>query len=98
MQEYSSGFTSERLLHHEMKIVLTLKSEGKSDQETRQAVLEHNLFQYTRERTIISTLRLINKRIVLLDETLQKMFLTNGHSDRLAIILFTFLQIYRLPQ
>ncbi len=66
--------------------------------EIRQQVLAENLFQYRRKDTIVKALSLINKRLHVLDNTLQQMLLTQGHNDSLAILLYAFLQLYRLPR
>jgi DNA-dependent RNA polymerase auxiliary subunit epsilon len=44
MQEYSAGFTSERLVKNEMKLVIQLYLDGKTKEEIRDLVIDENLF------------------------------------------------------
>jgi len=98
LQQYSAAFTSEWLLQNEMRILLRLEQEGKSPIEIRNQVLEENLFQMKRQRTINTALQVINRRLRFLDPALRQMFLVNPRQDRLAILLYSFLESYRLPR
>lgn len=98
MQQYSAAFTSEWLLQNEMRIVLGLEQDGKSLIEIRKQVMAENLFQMKRQNTIITALKVINRRLRFLDPALRQMFLVNPRHDRLAILLYSFLKSYRLPR
>lgn len=98
MQQYSAAFTSEWLLQNEMRIFLRLEQEGKSPIEIRNQVLEENLFQMKRQGTIVTALKVINRRLRFLEPSLRQMFLINPRHDRLAILLYSFLKSYRLPR
>ncbi len=97
-QNYVASFTSERLLRHEMEVVLLLLANGMSWTEVRQDVLSRNLFQARRMSTAMTYLTLVKRRIVWLDERLRALFLEGARSDTLAILLYTFLASYRFPR
>ena len=54
---YSSALTREQFLFYEMRTTAKLLSEGKTDEEVIQQILEHNLFQFPTEKSIIKIAR-----------------------------------------
>lgn len=97
VKNYSSGFTSERLFKTEIKTVLSLRTQGLSDESIREKVIEENLFQKRSIRAINDTLAKIFRRLKGIDETLSDFFLNSSRFDEQAILLYGFLQTYRFP-
>ncbi|BAU29739.1 putative inner membrane protein DUF1819 [Aneurinibacillus soli] len=98
MQNDYSAFTSERVFRNEMRIVIPFLQQGLSKEEIRSHIVEQNLFHMRSQRAITKTLAMVQRRIACLDETLQQMFLHGSRNDSLAILLYAFLTVYRLPR
>lgn len=96
MQEYSAGFTSERIVKNEMKIVIEFYLQGKSKEEIRDTVIDENLFNARSVSSIKETLGKINRRITFLDEELMKFYVEDKSNDASAILLYTFLESFRI--
>lgn len=98
MQEYSAGFTSERLVKNEMKLVIQLYLDGKTKEEIRDLVIDVNLFSMRSINSIKETLGKINRRISFLDETMMKLYVSENNNDSSAILLYTFLTSFRISR
>ena len=98
MQEYSSGFTSERLVKNEMNLVIKLYLDGKTKQEIRDLVIDENLFNMRSINSIKETLGKINRRVSFLDETMMRLYINDSNNDRDAILLYTFLTSFRIAR
>ena len=98
MQEYSSGFTSERLVKNEMKLVIKLYLDGKTKQEIRDLIIDENLFNMRSINSIKETLGKINRRVSFLDETLMRLYINHSNNDSDAILLYTFLTSFRIAR
>ena len=98
MQEYSSGFTSERLVKNEMKLVIQLYLDGKTKEEIRDLVIDENLFNMRSIDSIKETLGKINRRISFLDETMMKLYVNGNNNDSSAILLYTFLTSFKIAR
>ncbi|WCK54747.1 DUF1819 family protein [Aneurinibacillus sp. Ricciae_BoGa-3] len=97
MENYSSGFTSERLFKTEMKMMLSLRLEGTSEDNIRKKIIEENLFQKRSMGAIQSTLAMVTRRLKVIDGTLANFFLHSSRFDEQAILLYSFLQTYQFP-
>lgn len=98
MQEYSAGFTSERIVKNEMKIVIQLYLEGKTKEEIRDLVVNDNLFNMRSINSIKETLGKINRRVKLLDDRLMNLYVEDNSNDSSAILLYTFLSSFRIAR
>lgn len=98
MQEYSAGFTSERIVKNEMKLVIQLYLNGKTKEEVTDLVIDENLFNMRSIDSIKETLGKINRRIGFLDETIMKLYVNGGKNDSSAILLYTFLTSFRIAR
>jgi hypothetical protein len=98
MQEYSAGFTSERLVKNEMKLVIQLYLDGKTKEEIRDLVIDENLFNMRSIASIKETLGKINRRINFLDDTMMKLYVNENNNDSSAILLYTFLTSFRIAR
>lgn len=96
MQKYSAGFTSERPVKDEMKLVVELYLQGKTKNEVRDIVIEQNLFNMRGIPAIKETLGKINRRVSFLDDSIRKIFIDNKNNDADAILLYTFLESFRI--
>lgn len=64
---YSAVLTGEPFLYFEMKQVAKLKSEGLSEEEIKQKVIQGNSFQYQTGKSVNKMLNAVIKRINSLD-------------------------------
>lgn len=96
MQKYSAGFTSERPVKNEMKLVIELYLQGKTKDEIKDIVIDENLFNMRGVPTIKETLGKINRRISFLDDKMKEIFIANKNNDANAILLYTFLSSFRI--
>lgn len=97
MKEYSAGFTSTGLFKQEIREVLYLRKKGLSKKEIVQEVIEDNMFQMRSEAGIRSRLKKVLQRISSFDETLIDAYLNGTRFEENALILYSYLNSYRLP-
>lgn len=98
MQEYSAGFTSERLVKNEMRLVTALYLKDKSKEEIRDLVIDENLFNMRSVDAIKETLGKINRRVGLLDNQMRLFFVEDNNNDSSVILLYTFLTSFRIAR
>ncbi|MBZ9624419.1 DUF1819 family protein [Clostridium sp. FP2] len=98
MQEYSSGFTSERVIKNEMTQVIRLYLQGKTKDEIRDIVIDENLFNMRSVAAIKESLSKINRRINYLDENLMRIYVNSNSNDSMAILFYTFLSSFRIAR
>ena len=98
MQEYSSGFTSERLLKNEMTQVISLYLLGKTKDEIRDVVIDENSFNMRSVASIKESLSKINRRINYIDRNLMQIYVNNNSNDSVIILLYTFLSSFRIAR
>ncbi|MBC2579374.1 DUF1819 family protein [Clostridium sp. DJ247] len=98
MQEYSGGFTSERLIQNEMRQVIELYLEGKTKDEIRDIVIDSNLFNMRSVAAIKENLGKINRRITFLDEEMMTFYVKGNINDSLVILFYTFLRSFRIAR
>jgi hypothetical protein len=98
MQPYSSVFTGDKLYKKEIRVVLELKSQGYNDQFIREKIITENLFQLRSERAIKDTIGKVLRRVRFIPDDLAQHYLQGTRFDEQAILLYSFLQAYRLPR
>lgn len=98
MQEYSSGFTSERLIKNEMTVVINLYLQGMRKDEIRDVVIDENLFNMRSVAAIKENLSKINRRINYIDENLMQIYINNNSNDSMVILFYTFLSSFRIAR
>lgn len=98
MQEYSAGFTSERLVKNEMRLVIELYLKDKSKEEIRDLVIDENLFNMRSVDAIKETLGKINRRVGFLDNQMRLFFVEDNNNDSSVILLYTFLTSFRISR
>ncbi|WCF07738.1 DUF1819 family protein [Paenibacillus thiaminolyticus] len=94
--EYSATLTGASFLFFEFKQVVSLKTQGFSEQEIRKKVLSENLFQYqvsaSQKRSLPSVLR----RVSVLDESLCQMVIKQSLEAGKLINLYAIMKTDRL--
>ena len=98
MQEYSAGFTSERLVKNEMRLVIELYLKDKNKEEIRDLVIDENLFNMRSVDAIKETLGKINRRVGLLDNQMRLFFVEDNNNDSSVILLYTFFTSFRIAR
>ena len=98
MQEYSAGFTSERLVKNEMRLVIELYLKDKNKEEIRDLVIDEDLFNMRSVDAIKETLGKINRRVGLLDNQMRLFFVEDNNNDSSVILLYTFFTSFRIAR
>lgn len=98
MQEYSAGFTSERVIKNEMTQVISLYLPGKTKDEIRDIVIDENLFNMRSVASIKESLSKINRRIKYIDKNLMQIYINNNSNDSSVILFYTFLSSFRIAR
>ena len=93
---YSSGLVSQSFWFIEMKKIIKLVSEGKSEQEIRKICIEENLFGAAKEYRAKRIYGYLWKRIETLDETMIELFLASDLQTQKLINLIAVLKVDRL--
>lgn len=95
-KEYSAGLISQSFWFVEMKKVIKLIAEGKSEQEIKQLCIEGNLFGAAKEYRAKRIYGYIWSRAKKLDKTLIELFLDSDLATQKLINLITILKCDRL--
>lgn len=98
MQEYSAGFTSERLIKNEMTQVIKLYLKGKTKTEIRDIAIDENIFNMRSVAAIKESLSKINRRINYIDKNLMRIYTNNNSNDSMVILFYTFLSSFRIAR
>lgn len=95
MIDYSAGFTSEGWFQQEMHIVLKFKQQGLTRREILHELIENNLFQMRSESGIRKRFQMVYRRTETLNPSLVDYYLNGSRLDQKAIVLYSFLKVYR---
>lgn len=93
---YSSGLVAQSFWFIEMKKIIKLLSEGKSEQEIRKICIEENLFGAAKEYRAKRIYGYLWKRVETLDETMIELFLASDLQTQKLINLIAILKVDRL--
>lgn len=93
---YSSGLVSQSFWFVEMKKIIKLVSEGKSEQEIRKNCIEENLFGVSKEYRAKRIYGYLWKRVEKLDEKMIELFLASDLQTQKLINLIAVLKVDRL--
>ena len=93
---YSSGLISQSFWFVEMKKIIKLISEGKSEKEIRKICIEENLFGAAKEYRAKRIYGYLSKRVEKLDETMITLFLASDLQTQKLINLIAVLKVDRL--
>lgn len=93
---YSSGLVSQSFWFIEMKKIIKLISDGKSEQEIRKICIEENLFGAAKEYRAKRIYGYLWKRAEKLDKTMIELFLDSDLQTQKLINLIAVLKVDRL--
>lgn len=93
---YSSGLVSQSFWFIEMKKIIKLVSEGRSEQEIRKICIEENLFGVAKEYRAKRIYGYLWKRVEKLDEKMIELFLASDLQTQKLINLIAVLKVDRL--
>lgn len=93
---YSSGLVSQSFWFVEMKKIIKLVSEGRSEQEIRKICIEENLFGAAKEYRAKRIYGYLWKRVEKLDEKIIELFLASDLQTQKLINLIAILKVDRL--
>lgn len=93
---YSSGLVSQSFWFVEMKKIIKLVSEGKSEQEIKKNCIEENLFGVSKEYRAKRIYGYLWKRVEKLDEKMIELFLASDLQTQKLINLIAVLKVDRL--
>lgn len=94
--EYSATLTGASFLFFEFKQVVSLKTQGFSDQEIRKKVLSENLFQYQVSASLKRSLPSVLRRVSVLDESLCQLVIEQSLVAGKVINLYAIMKTDRL--
>lgn len=89
MEKYSSGLVAESFWFVEMKLLIKLKHEGKSWEEIKFLCLNENLLGISKPYRANRNLGYLKNRIMVLDDTLIKLFLNVDIKTQKLITIYT---------
>lgn len=96
LSPYNAAITREQFLYYEMRSTAKLLSEGLSESEITQKIVEENLFQYPTEKSVRVIVQGCLRRLRYVDETLIKAIATENSSGSKQICLYAMMKQYRL--
>ena len=94
--EYTATLTSDAFLYYELKQVLKLKTQGLSDAQIRETVIEDNIFQYKSKKSASRLLSSVMRRVRILDNELINMIIEEPMEVGKIVNLYIIMKTSRL--